>query len=399
MAAFRVRVEAVLHDFLDGRARAAAADGMPAVVVETVRAFFAAGGKRLRPLVCVAGWYAASGRGDTASLVRAAAALEMLHAFALVHDDVMDDSATRRGRPTVHRALTTRHDGGRTAAAAARIGAGAAILIGDLALSWSDELLRTAGLTDRQLRTLWPLIGEMREEVMYGQYLDLTSTGRPSADVEQAMRTVRYKTAKYTLERPLHIGAVLAGAGPRLLDELSAFALPIGEAFQLRDDLLNVYGDPSLTGKPCLDDLREGKHTVLVACALRNADPEQQAALRTLLGTPDLTAGQAGRLRRLLSETGARRQVEDLNHHPPGERRAGTCPQLPCARRGRRPAQPRRLRHPPRHLTTSRTAPCRCPPRDERQMSPCHARTCSYAPSLTRSARIPRRPASTPWNG
>ncbi|MFI5476604.1 polyprenyl synthetase family protein [Streptomyces cacaoi] len=312
LAGVRARVDAVLHDFLDGRVRAAAAGGMPAEVAETVKTFVGAGGKRLRPVLCVTGWHAAGGRGDMAPLMQAAASLEMFHAFALIHDDVMDHSATRRGQPTVHRSLTSRHAGGRSARAATRVGTGAAILIGDVALSWSDELLHTAGLTDGQLRAVLPLVSAMREEVMYGQYLDLTSTGRPSADAERAMRIVRYKTASYTVERPLLIGATLAGAEQCLLEELSAFALPVGEAFQLRDDLLGVYGDPARTGKPCLDDLREGKHTVLVALAMEHADPDQQRTLHSLLGNPDLTAEQADCLLRLLSETGARQGVEDL---------------------------------------------------------------------------------------
>ncbi|MFF2127107.1 polyprenyl synthetase family protein [Streptomyces olivochromogenes] len=312
LAGVRARVDAVLNEFLDGRARTAASGHLPAEVAESVKTFLGAGGKRLRPVLCVTGWHAAGGEGDMAPLVKAAASLEMFHAFALIHDDVMDHSATRRGQPTVHRSLTSRHASGRSALAAKQVGAGAAILIGDMALSWSDELLHTAGLTDGQLRAVLPLVAAMREEVMYGQYLDLTSTGRPSADVERAMRIVRYKTASYTVERPLHIGATLAGAETCLLDELSAFALPVGEAFQLRDDLLGVYGHPAQTGKPCLDDLREGKHTVLVALALRYADSNQQRTLHTLLGKQGLTAEQADCLRQVLSETGARQAVEDL---------------------------------------------------------------------------------------
>jgi geranylgeranyl diphosphate synthase type I len=312
LAAVRMRVEAVLNDFLDEKARLAAAHGMPAEVTDTLRAFLGAGGKRLRPLWCVTGWHAAGGRGDMAPLVKIAASLELFHAFALIHDDVMDDSGTRRGHPTVHRSLTARHHSRGSTRGAERVGTGAAILIGDIALAWADELLHTAGLTGRQLTAVLPLIDAMRTEVMRGQYLDLITTGRPTDDVERAMTITRYKTATYTVQWPLHIGAALAGANTALLEQLSEFALPIGEAFQLRDDLLGVYGHPAGTGKPCLDDLREGKHTVLVALGLQEADPEQQHALRTLLGNPDLTPEEAGRLRRLLTATGARQAVERL---------------------------------------------------------------------------------------
>ncbi|GGV57712.1 polyprenyl synthetase family protein [Streptomyces spectabilis] len=143
----------------------------------------------------------------------------------------MDASATRRGKPTVHHTLTARHIDGRTQAAARRLGTGTAILIGDLALTWSDELLHTADLTHAQLRAVLPLINAMSTEVMYGQYLDLLATGAPTTDLDHALTIIRYKTAKYTCERPLHTGATLAGASADLLATLSQFALPLGEAF------------------------------------------------------------------------------------------------------------------------------------------------------------------------
>ncbi|ARZ72523.1 geranylgeranyl diphosphate synthase [Streptomyces albireticuli] len=152
----------------------------------------------------------------------------------------------------------------------------------------------------------------MRSEVMYGQYLDVTAAGRPTADVERALRIVRCKTAKYTVERPLQIGAALAGAPRAAREALSAYALPVGEAFQLRDDLLGVFGPPEVTGKPSLDDLREGKHTVLVALALQRADAHQRRVLRSLLGSPRLDEAGADRIRELLTSTGARNEVENM---------------------------------------------------------------------------------------
>lgn len=311
-ADIRSQVTAVLDGFLDRKARTAAGLQMPAEVPRTLHDFLAAGGKRLRPLLCVAGWQAAGGRGTPAPVIKTAASLEMFHAFALIHDDVMDNSDTRRGAPTVHRRLARHHGAGLTATAAQRLGASTAILIGDLALAWSDELLHTAGLTARQLRAVLPLIDVMRSEVMYGQYLDVTAVGHPTADVDRALRIMRYKTAKYTVERPLHIGAALTEASPAVRELLSAYALPVGEAFQLRDDLLGVFGAPQVTGKPSLDDLREGKHTVLVALAFQHADAGQRHTLLTLLGTPDLDAADAERVRRTLTATGARDRVEHM---------------------------------------------------------------------------------------
>ncbi|MFD8148939.1 polyprenyl synthetase family protein [Streptomyces sp. NPDC059708] len=312
-AALRAEVTAVLEGFLDGKAGGAAKLRMPAEVIECLRDL-AGGGKRLRPLLCVTGWQAAGGSGTPEAVVRVAASLEMFHAFCLIHDDVMDDSGSRRGSPTVHRRLALHHGQGRGTVAAERVGASCAILIGDLALAWSGELLHAAGLTPAQLDAVLPLVDDMRSEVMYGQYLDVTTAGRPTTDVDQALRIARYKTAKYTIERPLHIGAALAGATPAVHEALSAYALPVGEAFQLRDDLLGVFGTPEVTGKPVLDDLREGKHTVLAALALQRADRNQRRDLRALLGSPSLDETEAAHLREVLTATGARSEVENMIH-------------------------------------------------------------------------------------
>ncbi|GLX41874.1 geranylgeranyl pyrophosphate synthase [Streptomyces roseochromogenus] len=311
-AALCGRITTVLEGFLDDKAQEAAKLGMPPEVTQCLRDFVGVGGKRLRPLLCLTGWQAAGGCGTPEAVVGVAASLEMFHTFCLIHDDVMDDSGSRRGAPTVHRRLALRHGPGRSTSAAERVGAGCAILIGDLALCWSGELLHAAGLTTAQLGAVLPLVDEMRSEVMYGQYLDVTTAGRPTTDVERALRIARYKTAKYTVEHPLHIGAAVAGATPAVREALSAYALPVGEAFQLRDDLLGVFGTPEVTGKPALDDLREGKHTVLAALALQRADREQRRTLDSLLGSPALDAAGAAHLRAILTATGARGEVEDM---------------------------------------------------------------------------------------
>ncbi|EDY48869.1 geranylgeranyl diphosphate synthase [Streptomyces clavuligerus] len=257
------------------------------------------------------GWQAGGGTGLPDEVVSTAAALEMFHAFALIHDDIMDDSATRRGSPTVHRALADRLGAALDPDQAGQLGVSTAILVGDLALTWSDELLY-APLTPHRLAAVLPLVTAMRAETVHGQYLDITSARRPGTDTSLALRIARYKTAAYTMERPLHIGAALAGARPELLAGLSAYALPAGEAFQLADDLLGVFGDPRRTGKPDLDDLRGGKHTVLVALAREHATPEQRHTLDTLLGTPGLDRQGASRLRCVLVATGARAEAERL---------------------------------------------------------------------------------------
>ncbi len=309
---YRARVEACLESFLTGKASAARSRALPPLAVEALRAFLAAGGKRIRPLLCACGWHAAGGGPETAGLVSAGAALEMFHAFALIHDDIMDRSQTRRGQPTVHRCMAAEFARTHPRAEAERLGTSAAILIGDLALTWSDELLHSIGLSPDRLAAALSLIDEMRTEVMYGQYLDLTGEARLGAGTDLPLTVIRYKSAKYTIERPLQLGAALAGAGERMLDDLSAFAIPLGEAFQLRDDLLGIFGDPGETGKSCLDDLREGKHTVLVALALAAAGKQQEADLRAALGNQAITEAAAGRAREIMTATGAAAGVEAM---------------------------------------------------------------------------------------
>ncbi|MFJ1754697.1 polyprenyl synthetase family protein [Kitasatospora sp. NPDC088134] len=312
LRAVRREVDAALAAFLDAKEKSAPGPELRALT-DRVRTFLA-GGKRLRPLLCVTGWHAAGGGSDHATAVRAAAGLELFQAFALIHDDVMDASDTRRGRPSTHRAMAAAYlaDRGGPAARAAQHGQGAAVLVGDLALIWSDELLNGASLAARRPERVLPLLDEMRSEVLYGQYLDLQTTGRLSADVDTPLRVIRYKTAKYTVERPLHVGAALAGATPQAEAALSAFALPLGEAFQLRDDLLGVFGDPERTGKSVLDDLRAGKATVLMALAVQRASHRELRSLQARFGRPNLTERDAAVVRSVLEATGARQAVEEL---------------------------------------------------------------------------------------
>jgi geranylgeranyl diphosphate synthase type I len=244
--------------------------------------------------------------------MQAASALEFLQACALIHDDVMDGSDTRRGKPAAHRRLASMHRSNGYLGSSEDFGVGSAILLGDLCLSWSDELLTSSGLSQESLRAAKPIFDEMRTELMAGQYLDLLEQVRGQYDLDSALTVARYKSAKYTVERPLHIGAAAAGAGPEHLEALSAFGIPLGEAFQLRDDLLGVFGDPKETGKPAGDDLREGKRTALVAIAWHNADAVQQDLLRRHLGDPGITSPMVDALRQVITDTGARATVESM---------------------------------------------------------------------------------------
>ncbi|MER7702343.1 polyprenyl synthetase family protein [Kitasatospora sp. NPDC097605] len=307
----RTRIDAVLTEFLRHAPSAAvpAQHGSAGELARALGDFVLAPAKRIRPVLCVLGWHAAGGGGDEERVLRLAASLELFHAFALIHDDIMDASETRRGLPTAHRAFAARHAGRCDADA---FGTGAAILLGDLALVRADELLHTAQLTGSEYRAVLPLMDAMRAELVHGQYLDLLTTGTVTPDIECAMAVNLYKTAKYTVERPLHLGAALAGAPPGLLRACSAFALPLGEAFQLRDDLLGAFGDPRFTGKSACEDLRSGKATVLTALAVRRAGRADREQLARLVGDPGLDEEGVARVRRILDGTGARAAVERM---------------------------------------------------------------------------------------
>ncbi|HSE70518.1 MAG TPA: polyprenyl synthetase family protein [Nocardioidaceae bacterium] len=310
--AFRAAVSSTLDSFVDDQARALQALGPDAArLVDAARASIS-GGKRFRAAFCYWGFRAVRDPGEEEpALVRAAAALELLHASALVHDDYMDASDVRRGRPATHRAFEAYHREHGWDGDPGQYGAAAAILLGDLLLAWSDELLRTCGLPHDRVSAALGFFDTTRSEVIAGQFLDVSVQARGESDVDAAMRVLRYKSAKYSIERPLHIGAALAGATPEVLEALTAFGLPLGEAFQLRDDVLGVFGDPDVTGKPAGDDLTEGKRTVLVALALQQAPAEEARLLDDRLGRP-LSAEEVTELRRIIEDSGAHQEVEKL---------------------------------------------------------------------------------------
>jgi geranylgeranyl diphosphate synthase, type I len=316
LARVRDAVTAALEEFLAGQREVLAAMDPSLEVVVDELCELAGGGKRLRPLFAYWGWRGGLLRADgpaedDAAVLRAVAALEFVHASALVHDDVMDGAATRRGRPATHVGFAARHGDDGLAGDKELFGTGAAILVGDLALVWSDELLRVSGISVPALiraRSVWDT---MRTEVTAGQYLDLLRAGGGLPGPEGAMKVARYKSAGYTVQRPLLLGAALAGADEQVRQAYSAVGLPLGEAFQLRDDVLGVFGDPAVTGKSCDDDLREGKQTLLVALAEQEGGDEGRRLLHDALGNPAAGPEQFDALRDLMRATGALDRVEE----------------------------------------------------------------------------------------
>lgn len=279
--------------------------------ISTLRSFLI-GGKRLRPAFCYWGWRGSGGQGDEEGIIAAAASLELLHGFALIHDDLIDESDTRRGAPSLHRQHATLHQEAGGRGSSRSFGNSVALLLGDLCLAWFHEMLASSGLAADRMHAARELVGRSFAELVLGQYLDLAEQADSEHSVERACTVIHYKTAKYTIERPLHLGGVLAGASPELLSAYTDYALPLGEAFQLRDDLLGAFGDPAITGKPVADDLRTRKATVLVATARHRAGADGARAIDRMFTGPELTEEQVEQLQTIIVDTGARSDTEHL---------------------------------------------------------------------------------------
>jgi len=281
-------------------------------VATAMHSYICDSGKRLRPLFAYVGYLGTGAHPDEAAL-KAAASLELVHVCALMHDDVMDGSDSRRGAPSIHRAFEAQHRSAGSLGSAEQFGVSTAILLGDLALVWSAKMLHQSGLTSEALLRSLPMYDEMRVELMAGQYLDVYESTLKSQSVERSLKVARYKSGKYTIERPLHFGAAIGSAHPeKLMAIYSAYGLPLGEAFQLRDDVLGVFGNPSETGKPAGDDLREGKRTVLLATTLDRVSPAQREIINEHIGNPHLSADAVEEIRNIMVTTDSLAELEDL---------------------------------------------------------------------------------------
>jgi geranylgeranyl diphosphate synthase, type I len=308
--------DAAIDDFFTERRAEAGALGPDfAAMVAELENYVLRGGKRIRPTFAWLGWIGAGGDPHDSvatAVLRACAGFELLHASGLIHDDIVDASQTRRGHPAAHVTYAQWHRTRHFSRDPDAFGTGAAILIGDLATIWADVLVHASGLPQDAQTRISPVWSAARCEVMYGQLLDLIGQASDDEDVDAALRVIRRKTASYTVERPLQFGAAIAGARADLVAAYRAFGTDIGIAFQLRDDMLGVFGDPEVTGKPSGDDLREGKRTVLLATALKLADecdPDAAGFVRAKIGT-DLRADELARIRAILVDVGAVEHIE-----------------------------------------------------------------------------------------
>ena len=315
------RVDTEIAEFLASR------EPILAAVADELSAFtdfsrdLLSGGKRFRARFCIAGWQATSDGTDSAqerAVITLAAALEVFHAAALVHDDIIDNSDTRRGMPAAHVRFAALHRDQQFVGSADTFGRASAILHGDLLLGWSDELVDAALdlLVDRDdARSTRAEFNRMRTEVTVGQYLDILEENAwptvPESDtIRRAERVMTFKSAKYSVEAPLALGALIGGGSATHVSALRAFGLPLGLAFQLRDDVLGVFGDAAITGKPAGDDVREGKRTVLVALARQGMIASQREAFDDALGRPELDDAAIADLQRQIELTGALESAE-----------------------------------------------------------------------------------------
>jgi geranylgeranyl diphosphate synthase type I len=277
------------------------------VLVAALEEFVLEGGKRLRPAFAYWGWRAVATGDPEPEVLLLFSALELLHACALVHDDVIDDSSTRRGRPTAHVRFAALHRDRRWRGSAERFGTSAAILLGDLALTWADDIVFGLALPPDARWRVQRVWADIRTEVLGGQYLDIVAENSGAESIASAMNVDTFKTACYTVARPLQLGVAAAADRPDVQDAFERFGTDLGVAFQLRDDVLGVFGDPAVTGKPSGDDLRSGKRTVLLAEAVELADKSDPLAakrLRSSIGA-QLTDAQVAELRDVIESVGA----------------------------------------------------------------------------------------------
>jgi geranylgeranyl diphosphate synthase, type I len=296
-----------LHDRRAQTAYIGSEGGDYDALVAALEDFVLNGGKRLRPAFAYWGWRAVASGDPDPDVLLLFSALELLHACALVHDDVIDDSSTRRGKPTAHVRFAALHRDRRWHGSPERFGTSAAILLGDLALAWADDIVLGLSLPPDALRRIHRVWGEIRTEVLGGQYLDIVAEASAAESIASAMTVDTFKTACYTVARPLQLGVAAAADRPDVQTVFGQFGTDLGVAFQLRDDVLGVFGDPAVTGKPSGDDLRSGKRTVLLAEALELADKSDPLAanlLRSSIGA-QLTDAQVGQVRDVIESVGA----------------------------------------------------------------------------------------------
>jgi geranylgeranyl diphosphate synthase, type I len=305
----RDAVLAAVAEFVDTHCTQALDGGHVDIAHDVLKALVT-DGKCLRSTYLYLGWLC--GRQPSDAAVRAAASLEFLHAFALMQDDVMDESPLRRGRPSVHHAMQLWHQRSGLPGSSSRFGESAAVLLGDLCLVWAEQMLRESGLDPAALTRAWPRYDAMRVELAVGQLADLVNDSARFPSLDDVLDVARRKSGNYTVRRPLEIGAALAGCDDQMMAALGGYGSAVGEAFQLRDDLLGVFGSPELTGKPTGADLAAHKATTVVVAAYRLAAEPQREHLHELMTVQDVNDADIARWQTLIADIGTVDWIEQL---------------------------------------------------------------------------------------
>lgn len=305
LAWFKGQLDPFLDAYFDEKIKEAV-DIHPeaAVLVEELHRFAHNGGKRVRPALSYAAYMSAGGRSLDAILY-ASASLELLHAFALIHDDIMDGANLRRGQPSAHKVFEQFHQKRDFLGSSEKFGSAAAILAGDLALAYADNIINSAPFPAERIRRAKFYYDEMKKQVILGQYLDITASAKKTISEKELLKILEYKTAKYTIERPLHIGAALAGAEEELLGVFSSYAVPLGQAFQIQDDIVGTFGEEEKIGKPTDSDIKEGKKTLLVIKAYERASSSDKKILDGVIGNQKATREDIETAREIIRTTGS----------------------------------------------------------------------------------------------
>ncbi|MET0756967.1 MAG: polyprenyl synthetase family protein [Mycobacterium sp.] len=305
----RAAVRSHLSEFVTGQCRTDLGAAKVDVAGEILSGFVD-GGKYVRSTFMYLGWLCGAGEDDSA--LRASASLELFHAFALMQDDVMDESPLRRGRPAAHVMFSRWHSDRVLTGASERFGESAAVLLGDLCLVWAGKMLRESGIGADALIRVWPRYDDMRIELAIGQFADLVNDAQAFPTLDDVLDVLRRKSGNYTVRRPLELGAAMSGCAPEVIEALGGYGAAIGEAFQLRDDLLGVFGSPTLTGKSVGTDLAAQKATSVVVAAHQLADTALRRQLSELMSTSQLSPADTERWRSLITLSGAVQWIEQL---------------------------------------------------------------------------------------
>jgi len=279
-------------------------------MIELLKEFTLRGGKRLRAALVYYGYRCFSNK-NLKEIIKASVTMELIQSYLLIHDDIIDNDDLRRNGPTLHISYKNIAKRKYKKIDSNHFGLSMAILAGDICAAFANEIMAKLKIKEKNKIQALNVLNHSLHHVIYGQVLDVLSELRiiTNKDIEKIHRL---KTATYTIESPLHIGALLAGAKQKHLKTLSNYAIPLGKAFQIKDDILGMFGEKEKVGKPVGSDIKEGKKNLLILKALESATPAQRQAIEEALGNQDLTKNQLNQVRAIVIKTGSLSYSQNL---------------------------------------------------------------------------------------